>query len=389
MKKDVVVVHYGELTLKKGSRRYFVRKLRQNIQVAFHEQGVAVREFYGRLVLEHAEDTYFEDNREAVTETLKAIPGVANFAFALQTDGGFEEMCRLAVELAEGVECSSFAVRAKRSEKSFPVKTMEMERELGSRLVEEYGWNVDLTNPELTVYVLATSEGQFVFMGKQMGPGGLPLGSSGAGVVLLSSGIDSPVAARQMMIRGLKPVYLHFHSYPLTSNESIENVKELVTVLQKHQPGTKLILAPLAELQKAVVQYAPTKLRILLYRRAMYQIAEEFAKRHKAKALVTGESLGQVASQTLENITVTNAAVSMPVLRPLIGMDKEQITVLARQYNTYDISILPYEDCCSLLNPAAVETRAELDQILEAEAAVENWEELKKQVIEQSDILHV
>ncbi len=258
----------------------------------------------------------------------------------------------------------------KRSDKEFKLSSPEVSRTIGEVVFEGFGKKrkVSLKNPELTIYIELTDRENLVYLDKIKGTGGLPAGVSGKVLCLLSSGFDSPVAAYQLAKRGASVNFLHFHSYPYTDKASQENVKKIVKVLNEYQYNGRLFSAAFGEFQKQVVGNAPAKLRVILYRRMMMRVAEKFALSIKAKALVTGDSLGQVASQTLDNMTAVSASVGMAILRPLVGYDKEDIINMAGQIGTKDISSTPYEDCCSMFVPAHPETKAKMDEVLKAEA---------------------
>jgi thiamine biosynthesis protein ThiI len=265
---------------------------------------------------------------------------------------------------------ASFRVSARRSDKRFPLTSPQIEREVGGRIKEATGWRVDLGNPELTIRVDIMSDHAFYFFGKEPGAGGLPTGTGGRVACLLSGGIDSPVAAYRLMRRGCKVQLIHFHSYPILSRASQEKVREIAARLTTHQLRSRLMLVPFGELQQQVVLGVPPELRVVIYRRLMLRIAERLARKGGAQALVTGEVVGQVASQTLENMNVIAAASTLEILRPLVGMDKDEITAEARRIGTYDISIIPDQDCCTLFTPRHPATRARLAAVEQAERAL-------------------
>jgi thiamine biosynthesis protein ThiI len=264
----------------------------------------------------------------------------------------------------------SFRVSARRADKRFPLTSPQIEREVGGRIKEARGWRVDLGSPGLTIHVETLADEAFYFFGKERGPGGLPVGTSGRVVCLLSGGIDSPVAAWRMMRRGCRVLFVHFHSYPILSRASQEKARELVRLLTRFQFRSRLFLVPFGEVQQRVVLSVAPPLRVVIYRRLMMRIAQAIARDHRAKALVTGEVVGQVASQTLENLHAINEVASMPVLRPLIGMDKEEITAESQRLGTYPISIIPDQDCCTLFTPRHPATKARAPDVVAAEAAL-------------------
>jgi thiamine biosynthesis protein ThiI len=246
----------------------------------------------------------------------------------------------------------------------------QIEREVGGRIKEARDWRVNLDEPDLTIHVELLTDQAFYFFGKERGPGGLPTGTAGRVVCLLSGGIDSPVAAHRMMKRGCAVTFVHFHSYPILSRASQEKARELVQLLTKWQHRSRLHLVAFGEIQQQVVLSVPAPMRVVVYRRLMMRIAERIARAREAQALITGDVVGQVASQTLENLSVIGSVVTLPVFRPLIGMDKEEITAEATTIGSYPISIIPDQDCCTLFTPRNPLTRARLAEIEAAEQAL-------------------
>ncbi|MGH7433801.1 MAG: tRNA uracil 4-sulfurtransferase ThiI, partial [Candidatus Methylomirabilales bacterium] len=265
----------------------------------------------------------------------------------------------------------TFRVTARRAYKAFPLTSQQLNEALGSFVLGRFPTRVDLKDPALTLFVEILPREAFLYLEKVRGPGGLPVGVAGRVLALISGGIDSPVAAYRMMRRGCLVSFLHFHGAPFLDRRTQEKVREIVRLLTRFQYTSRLTLVPFGEVQQEVVVNAPAPYRVLLYRRLMVRIAEHLAGVEGAKALVTGESLGQVASQTLENLTVIEEAVRLPVLRPLIGMDKEEISAQARDIGTYEISIQPDQDCCTLFIPRHPATRATLEEIDRAELTLD------------------
>jgi thiamine biosynthesis protein ThiI len=261
-------------------------------------------------------------------------------------------------------------VTAQRADKRFPLTSPQIERELGGRIKSHRGWRVDLEHPELTVRVEILSDEAFCYVRKEPGAGGLPSGVSGRVACLMSGGIDSPVAAYRLIKRGCRVRLIHFHSYPILSHTSQDKVLELAELLTRHQLETRLYMVAFGEIQRQVVLAVPPPLRVVVYRRLMLRIAEQIGGACGALALVTGEAVGQVASQTLDNMAVIDSVTSMPVFRPLVGMDKEEIVREARQLGTYDVSIVPDEDCCTLFTPKHPATKARARLVEQAEAGL-------------------
>jgi thiamine biosynthesis protein ThiI len=266
--------------------------------------------------------------------------------------------------------CQSFRVSVRRADKRFPMTSPQVEREIGGRIKQARGWAVDLDDAELTIHVELLTADAFYFFGKERGAGGLPTGTAGRVTCLLSGGIDSPVAAHRMMKRGCAASFVHFHSYPILSRASMEKARELVRLLTMWQQRSRLYLVAFGDIQQHVVLAVPGPMRVIVYRRLMLRIAEKIALSRGAKALVTGEVVGQVASQTLDNLQVIGSVATLPVFRPLIGMDKEEIMTEARALGTYPISIVPDQDCCTLFTPRNPLTRGRLADVEAAERAL-------------------
>ena len=362
-----VVVHYQEIALKGDNRPWFVARLARNLRQATKGAGVReVRVLMGRI------EILLEENAEwsVVRERLSHVFGVANFARAGSAPLELEAIAAAVLQDLGDRETGSFRVTARRADKRFPHSSPEIEREVGGRIKAAKGWRVDLARPDLRIHVETMTEDAFYYFGKEPGAGGLPAGTSGRVACLLSGGIDSPVAAWRMMRRGCRVLFVHFHSYPILSRASQEKVRELVTLLNRYQYDSRLFLVPFGEIQQQVVLSVAPPLRVVVYRRLMMRIAEAIARRNRAQALVTGDVVGQVASQTLENMSTINSVVSLPVLRPLVGMDKDEITVAAERLGTYPISIIPDQDCCTLFTPRHPATRARVSDIERAEAGL-------------------
>ncbi len=369
-----VVVHYKELSLKGRNRPWFIQLLVRNIAAVLRGLPVrSVRSTVGRIEIELESDAgsaVSPELRREVSTRLARVFGIANFSFAGR---GPHDFARLAEHILDDLgerHPAAFRVAATRSDKRLPFTSPQVEREVGGAIKQARGWRVDLERPELTVYIEMSTDGAFYFFGKERGAGGLPTGTGGRVACLLSGGIDSPVAAYRVMRRGCSVLLVHFHSYPILSRASQEKVRQIAEILTRSQLRSRLVLVPFGKLQQRVVLAVPPDLRVVVYRRLMLRIAERLARRWHAKALVTGEVIGQVASQTLENMTTIAAATPMTVLRPLIGMDKDEITAEAERIGTYPISIIPDQDCCTLFTPRHPATRATLGEVESAEQAL-------------------
>lgn len=362
----VLIGRCHEIVLKGGNRWRFVDQLKHNLRGVFADIGIGrVRAEGPRIIAELPADA----SDDLVRERAALLFGLQNFTISRPAPLEMEALKREAIAAARTHPARSFRVATRRAEKRFPLNSMEIDREVGGAIVAALGLKVDLENPDLTITIEILPHGAYLAAGKHPGAGGLPVGVTGRGTVLLSGGIDSPVAAYRMMRRGMKLEFVHFHSHPLVSTASREKACDLAAHLTRYQMRATLALVPFADAQREIVARARRPLRVVLYRRMMLRIASALARRAGSSALVTGESLGQVASQTLENMTVIEQAAALPILRPLIGMDKNEIIAEARKLGTFETSILPDQDCCSLFVPAHPETRARLEAVAEEEAA--------------------
>jgi thiamine biosynthesis protein ThiI len=362
-----IVVHYQEIALKGKNRPWFLSRLIRNIKGAVSDLDVtAVRGLMGRIEVVLGPRAQRGEVGERLTRTF----GIANFSYAARTSPDIERLsAAILADLADR-ECDSFRVSARRADKRFPLTSPQIEREVGGRIKTARGWRVDLDHPGLVIHVELLTNEAFYFFGKERGPGGLPTGTAGRVVSLLSGGIDSPVAAHRMMKRGCAVTFVHFHSYPILSRASQEKARELVRLLTRWQQRSRLYLVAFGEIQQQVVLAVPGPMRVVVYRRLMLRIAERIARLRRAQALVTGDVVGQVASQTLENLAVVGSVASLPLFRPLIGMDKDEITAEAQRLGSYPISIIEDQDCCTLFTPRNPQTRARLADIERAEAAL-------------------
>ena len=363
-----IVVHYQEIALKGKNRPWFLNRLVHNLRAALSDidDVHSVRSLMGRIEIVLRSGTAHDEVAARVRRTF----GIANFAPACRTALDLDVLASSILIDLRDRSCGSFRVSARRADKRFPLTSPQIEREIGGRIKLARGWRVDLEHPELVVHVELLSDEGFYYFGKERGPGGLPTGTAGRVVCLLSGGIDSPVASHRMMKRGCVATFVHFHSYPILSRASQEKARELVRLLTTWQQRSRLYMVPFGEIQQQVVLGVPGPMRVVIYRRLMLRIAERIARLRRAQALVTGDVVGQVASQTLENLSVVGAAATLPIFRPLIGMDKDEITTEAMRLGTYPISIIPDQDCCTLFTPRNPATRAKLADVTRAEGAL-------------------
>src|SRR5262245_15050363 len=354
------VVHYHEISLKRGNRPVFLRHLQENIRRAIGDLGPArIVQLPGRIML----DLAGHPDPPAVRERLSRVAGIANIALAERTGSHMEALKAAVARAIAGRAFRTFRITARRAFKTFPLTSVELNRELGAHVLElRPDVRVDLYDAELEVRVEVLPGEAFIYPKRSPGPGGLPVGTGGTVAALLSGGIDSPVAAWRLMKRGCRVVFVHFHSTPYLPDTSQRKARQLVGRLTQWQYASRLFVVPFGEIQREVVLSGPPPARVTIYRRLMVRIAERLARRCGALALVTGDSLGQVASQTLHNLACIDAVAELPILRPLIGMDKLEITAQAEAIDTFEISIEPDADCCTLFVPRHPGTRMPRDE---------------------------
>jgi len=374
MSNPIIVVHYHELWLKGRNRRFFLRKLSTALRVSL--QGIPVERVEqpgDRIIVWLGDGASLKE----ATERVGRVQGIAFYAIARPVELNMDSLCQAAWEEVKPLQFADFAVRAKRSDKSFPQTSIETEAEIGRYLLDRLraqGRNVRvrLNNPEMTCYVEIAKRMALVYARKIPGVGGLPANTAGRMMCLLSGGYDSAVAAYQMMKRGAHLSFVHFYGTGARPGESSLHVASgLVRQLVPYQFHAKLYRVPFEAIQREIVRYAPEDYRVLLYRRMMLRIAEGLAKRDRSLALITGDSLGQVASQTLRNLVAVDAASRMVVFRPLAGTDKQEIVAIARKIGTYDISSEPFHDCCPVFLPRRPALYASANELAEAEAKLD------------------
>ena len=358
MKPEYFVVHYAELAIKGKNRPLFERILIENITKSIKGlKADGVKRKYGRIIVNLKEDSKIEE----IKEKLSKVPGISSYSPALKSSHETKDMAKKALELLK--ESKSFYIKVKRSFKQHPLKSLEIAKEVGTIIFEKTSVPVDFVEPEITIFLEVIESGTYIYTEKNEGIGGLPVSVSGKVIVLLSGGIDSPVASFLTLKRGCKNIYVHFHSEPYTKESSRSKVEKLANIISEYQGQTKIYMVPLIDIQKEIMLKTDKQYRVILYRRFMFKIAEALARKNKAKALVTGENLGQVASQTIENIHSIHSIVSLPVIQPLITYDKQEIINLAQKIGTYETSIEPHEDCCSLFLPKHPATKSDLKTV--------------------------
>lgn len=381
------IVHYHELALKGRNRPYFEGRLVRHIRLALKGLDIArVEPLQGRIRVMLKDEARWEP----IKERLARVFGIANFSLnhGVSVDlnkPDLESLKAAAGKVIRDASFSTFRISTRRADKRFPLTSMDVDRAIGAHVGALTGKKVNLTNPDLTIHIEMMARHSYVAAGKVQGPGGMPTGVSGKVTCLLSGGIDSPVATYRMLKRGCKATFVHFHGRPFVTRASEEKVREIAELLTRYQLYSRLYLVPFGEIQRQIVLGGPAPFRVVLYRRMMIRIAEELARRDKCWALVTGDSLGQVASQTPENLGVVEEAAQLPILRPLIGMDKIEITEQAQRIGTFETSIEPDQDCCKLFVPPHPSTKTSLDHIRKVERGLE-IDTLVKQGLERVEL---
>lgn len=365
--RSLILVRYGEIGLKGQNRRYFEKRFVKNIKMAVKSIAeTEVMDRHGRAYVE-----FEEQDKDAVISAVTKVFGVVSLSMAIKVDNDIDVMKAEGLrEIRRQIEVNgikTFKVETKRSNKGFPMKSPEICQEIGGYIYANVeGLKVDVNNPDVTL-TFEIRERTYIYCERIPGLGGMPYGTAGRGMLLLSGGIDSPVAAFLMARRGVEIEAVHFHSYPFTSDRALEKVLDLGKKLTNYMTNVKIHSVNILEIQKAINEHCPEEEMTILSRRFMMKIAERLAQDYNCGALITGENIGQVASQTMEGLTVTNAAVNLPVMRPLIAYDKNEIIKIAKQIDTYETSILPFEDCCTVFLPDRVVTKPKLEKIVSSE----------------------
>lgn len=389
--KNILIVRCGEVALKGMNKPYFERVLVDKIRNRLKDlPEVEVKRSEGLIYVRADKSLDIED----ITNRVTKVFGVASVSMAMECPSSLDEIGMEAVIYMEKLMAEkgvkTFKVEAKRKDKNFPIKSPEISRIIGAKiLIGLKVMKVDVHNPDVLLYVDVRHDKTYIYDGKVRGLGGLPLGTNGKGMTLLSGGIDSPVATWMMAKRGMMIEAVHFHSYPYTSERAQKKVEELGSIVAQYCGPFRMHVINLLPIQEAIVTNCPEEETTILVRRFMMRIAERLAIKHRCQALITGEDLGQVASQTAEALVVTNNVVeNLPVMRPLIGMDKIEIMEMAKKIGTYEKSIEPYEDCCTVFLPKHPTTKPRLERILQSEEKL-NVEELVENAINSDEIVSI
>ena len=366
--EELFSIHYAEVGLKGKNRIFFEKRLANNIKLALRGTGYAeVERLHDRILVHLGQHA----NITEIKKRLHRVMGIAHFEISCRTEPDITAIKTAALKQIQRRSYESLKVETRRADKTFPLTSPQVSAEVGGYLIKETGARADMHTPDVTCWIKITHNAAYISTEKINGIGGLPVGVSGKVLVMLSGGIDSPVAAWQMIKRGAKAVFIHFYSYPYTDKASLEKVIEIAEILAQSNYRSTVYLVPFADLQQTIVAETPAPYRVVLYRRMMTRIAQRVAVSVDAEALVTGESLAQVASQTLTNLRTIEAIAEIPILRPLIGEDKIEIIEKAQRIGTFDISTRPHQDCCSLFVPKHPATRASLVELEDAESGLD------------------
>jgi tRNA uracil 4-sulfurtransferase len=366
-----VIIHYDEIGLKKKNRAYFEDALKKNIQFKLKNNISSIYKIRGRLVCEITKDT----NKEQIINKLLLMPGVAFFSFAVKTTLDIEDISKKTLSLLSK-DVKSFKIDTKRGNKQYELTSIDVNKIVGQKIVNALKLKVDLTSPSVTAYIELCDKESFIYTQKTNGISGLPIREKNKVVCSLSGGLDSPVSAYMMMKRGCQVVFVHVQNNTQTNKDLEKKIKDLVKILTNIQLKSTLLIIPFSEIQKQIIAYVPADYRMIIYRRFMMKLIEKIVDTENAFAIVTGDSVGQVASQTLENIQAIYNATTKPVFSPLIGLNKEEIITVAKKINTYETSIKPYPDCCSFMIAVHPKTKACLTEVTTIEENIPNKQKL-------------
>lgn len=387
MKADIILLKYGEISLKGLNRPMFEKQLLANVAKALAPLGkFSIRKSQSTVYVEPLGD---DIDMQAATERLSKVFGIVNICPAAKCQKTIEDIERTILECLSQIDLNgkTFKVEAKREDKQFPMNSPQLCRHMGAVILKNTeGLSVDVHNPDILVQIEIRKEA-FIFTQKVSGAGGMPVGTAGRAALLLSGGIDSPVAGWMISKRGVVLDAVHFHSHPYTSDRAKEKVIELAKIMTQYTGPIRLHIVPFTDIQLDIIDKCPKNYLTIIMRRLMMRIAEKIARESGAMALITGESIGQVASQTMESLVVTDNAVDMPVFRPCIGMDKEEIVTISKKIDTYETSILPYEDCCTIFVPKHPKTKPSISEIQEAEKLLTDPEGMMEKAIQDREII--
>ena len=383
--KKIILIKYGELTTKKANRNLFVNTLTMNIKESLKDEPIKIEKNRVRMFIEVDDENRFEP----IVDKLTKIFGIHSIVIAYQCDNNIDTIKETALEIAKNTSFKTFKIETKRSNKNFPIPSMEFNQDLGGLLLKNIpNINVDVHQPDYTMKIEIREKNTYIYGKEFPGAGGYPVGVAGKGILMLSGGIDSPVAGYLAMKRGIKIECLYFESPPHTSTMAKNKVKQLVEKLSVYQPNIKLHVINFTNMQETIYRNINPDYMITIMRRMMYRISENMIKKRKAYVLINGESVGQVASQTLPSMSVINSVTNIPVIRPVACLDKLEIIAIAKKIDTYETSILPYEDCCTIFLPKHPVINPKLEKCLEYETHFD-YQTLIEETIQNVETLEI
>ena len=381
---DHIMVRFGELSTKGKNKKDFIRVLARNIKNALDEY----KDLSFDVRYDHIYVKLNNTDPKPVIETLQDVSGIHSLSLVIKTDTDIENLKKVALEMVKAEEGKTFKVKTKRADKSYPIISDEINRIIATEILKNTSLKVDVHNPDILVSIEIRDEGAYIFTHTYPACGGYPLGVGGKVMHMLSGGIDSPVAAYLLMKRGIKIECIHFASPPYTNIGVIEKLKDLLSVLNKYQDSIRLTIIPFTKLQEKIYEVSDESYAITLMRRMMYRLASVLMKKRGCLAISSGESVGQVASQTLDSLSVINDVTNAVVLRPLVTSDKEEIIKLSRKIGAYEISIRPYEDCCTIFSPKNPKTKPSLSKCLEYENKFD-YQEMINEALANAEVIYV
>ena len=383
IKYDHIMIRFGELSTKGKNKKDFIHLLFLNIKAALKEFDVEVEERYDHIYVKLNNENY-----EDIVARLQDVSGIHSLSLVYKTTKDIEEIKKSALELIKQEQGKTFKVTCKRGDKTFPLISDEIVRMVAPVILKNTELRVDVHNPDILLSIEIRNEGAYIFTNSFPGLGGYPLGIAGKSMHMLSGGIDSPVAAFLLMRRGVKIECIHFASPPYTQEAVIYKLEDLLAKLNRYQPEIRLNIVPFTKIQEAIYDNVPESYCITLMRRMMFRLAAKLAGRRNCPVISSGESVGQVASQTLQSMHVINEVTNMPVIRPCATMDKLEIMAISKKIDTYDISIRPYEDCCTIFTPKAPKTAPNFKEVLEFESKFE-WESLIDEAVKNIEVRYI
>ena len=381
--EKIILIKYGELTTKKDNRKFFVKTLENNIKNKLKNINIKIETTMSRMYI-----TYEEQNEEELIKKLKQIFGIHSIVICDKVNTNVDDIKNKVIEILKNKKFKTFKISTKRSDKTFPHTSMEFNNIIGGLVLKNFNTKVDVHNPELNLEIEIRKEGTFIYNKEYSGLGGYPVGIQGKGLLMLSGGIDSPVAGYLSLKRGVNIECLYFESPPHTSLNAKNKVLKLASILNNYSGTIKVHVVPFTKIQEEIYKKIPGNYNITIMRRMMYRIAEKYAKRRNCKILINGESIGQVASQTLNSMVVINNVTNMPVIRPVACLDKLEIIEISKKINTYETSILPYEDCCTIFVPKHPIINPSLEAALKYEGNI-NYEELVNECIKNIETIKI